>query len=48
MKPVRSTKMCKNVTYTEVHMGKYLSDRFLIQKALIHGDGLSSLLFNFL
>jgi hypothetical protein len=39
--------MCLNETYSKVHIGKYLSDRFPIQNALKQGDALSSLLFNF-
>jgi hypothetical protein len=34
-------------TYSEVRVGKYLSDNFPIQNGLIQGDDLSPLLFNF-
>jgi hypothetical protein len=33
--------------YSKVHIGKHLSDSIPIQNGLKHGDGLSSLLFNF-
>jgi hypothetical protein len=47
MKPVRLTKMCLYETYSEVHIGKHLSDNFPIQKSLRQGDALSSLFFSF-
>jgi hypothetical protein len=47
MKLVMLIKMCLNVTYSEVLIGKYLSDRFPIQNGLKQGDALSPLLFNF-
>jgi hypothetical protein len=47
MKLVRSIKMCLNEIHSEVHIGKYLSDRFRIQIGLKQGDALSPLLFNF-
>jgi hypothetical protein len=34
------------VTYSKVHIGKYLSDCFPIQNGLKQGDALSPLLFN--
>jgi hypothetical protein len=40
-------KMCLNETYSTVRIGKYQSDRFLIQNGLIQGEALSPLLFNF-
>jgi hypothetical protein len=40
-------KTCLNEKYTKVHIGKYLSDNFLIQNGLKQGDALSPLLFNF-
>jgi hypothetical protein len=46
-KLVRLTKMCLNETYSEVHIGKLLSDKFPIQSGLKQGDVLSPLLFNF-
>jgi hypothetical protein len=39
--------MCLNETYSEVHTGKLLSDKFPIQNGLKQGDALSPLLFNF-
>jgi hypothetical protein len=47
MKVVRLIKMCLNETYSKVHIGKHLSDRFLIQNGPKQGDALSPLLFNF-
>jgi hypothetical protein len=47
MQLVRLTKMCLNETYSKVHIGKHLSDSFLIQNGLKLGDALSPLLFNF-
>jgi hypothetical protein len=39
--------MCLNETYSTVHIGKLLSDKFPIQNGLKQGDVLSPLLFNF-
>jgi hypothetical protein len=47
MKLVRLIKMCLNETYSKLHIGKHLPDKFPIQKGLKHGYALSSLLFNF-
>jgi hypothetical protein len=47
MKQVRIIKMCLNETYTEVRIGKYLSDNFPIQNGLKQGYALKPLLFNF-
>jgi hypothetical protein len=47
MKLVRLIKMCLNETFRKVHIGKHLSDCFLIQNGLKQGDALSPLLFNF-
>jgi hypothetical protein len=47
MKLVRLIKMCLNVTYSKVRIGKHLSDSFPIQNGLKQGDPLSPLLFNF-
>jgi hypothetical protein len=48
MKLVRLIKMCLNLTYSKVHIGKHLSDSFPIQNGLKQGDdALSPLLFNF-
>jgi hypothetical protein len=46
-KLVRLTKMCLNETYSKVHTGKLMSDKFPIQNGLKQGDALSPLLFNF-
>jgi hypothetical protein len=46
-KLVRLIKMCLHETYSKVHIGKLLSDKFPIQNGLKQGDALSSLLFNF-
>jgi hypothetical protein len=47
MKLVRLIKMCLNETYSQVHIGKHLSESFLIQNGLKQGDTLSLLLFDF-
>jgi hypothetical protein len=39
--------MCLNEAHSKVRISKYLSDHFLIQNGLKHGDALSPLLFNF-
>jgi hypothetical protein len=39
--------MCLNETYSKVHIGKLLSDKFPILHGLKQGDALSPLLFNF-
>jgi hypothetical protein len=39
--------MCLNETYSKVHIGKLLSDKFPIQNGLKQGDALLPLLFNF-
>jgi hypothetical protein len=44
---VRLIKMCLNETYSEVCVGKLLSDKFPIQNELKQGDAVSPLLFNF-
>jgi hypothetical protein len=41
LKLVRLIKMCLNVTYSRVRVGKYLSDRFPIKNGLKQGDALS-------
>jgi hypothetical protein len=46
-KLVRLIKMCLNKTYSKVHVGKLLSDKFPIQNGLKQGDALLPLLFNF-
>jgi hypothetical protein len=45
-KLVRLIKMCLNETYSKVHTGKLLSDKFSIQNG-VKQDALSPLLFNF-
>jgi hypothetical protein len=47
IKLVRLIKMCLNETYSKVHIGKHLSDRFPIKNGLKQGDALSPLLFSF-
>jgi hypothetical protein len=47
MKLVSLIKMCLNETYSNVHIGKHLSESFPIQNGLEQGDALSPLLFNF-
>jgi hypothetical protein len=44
---VKLIKMCLNETYSNVHIGKLLSDKFPIHNGLKQGDALSPLLFNF-
>jgi hypothetical protein len=44
---VRLIKMCLNETYSNVRIGKHLSDNFPIQNGLKQGDALSPLLVNF-
>jgi hypothetical protein len=39
--------MCLNETYSKVHVGELMSDKFLIQNGLKQGDVLSPLLFSF-
>jgi hypothetical protein len=39
--------MCLNETYSRVHIGKNLSDKFTIENGLKQVDALSPLLFNF-
>jgi hypothetical protein len=39
--------MCLNKIYSEVRIGKYLSDNFPVQNGLKQGDALSPLHFNF-
>jgi hypothetical protein len=45
MKLVRLIKMCLNETYSEVRIGKHLSENFPIQNGLKQGDALLQLLF---
>jgi hypothetical protein len=47
MKLVRLIKMCVTETYSEVWVGKNLSDMFPIRNGLKQGDDLLPLLFNF-
>jgi hypothetical protein len=47
MKLVRLNKMCLSETYSQAHIGKGLSNAFLIQNGLKQGDALSPSLFNF-
>jgi hypothetical protein len=39
--------MCLNETYSRVHIGKNMSDTFIIENGLKQEDALSPLLFNF-
>jgi hypothetical protein len=39
--------VCLNETYSEVRIGKHLSDTFPIQNGVKQGDALSPLLLNF-
>jgi hypothetical protein len=47
MKLVRLTEMCLDESYSQVHIGKHLSDSFHILNGLNQRDALSPLLFNF-
>jgi hypothetical protein len=47
MKLVRLIKICLNVTYSRVWIGKNLSDIFPIKNSSKQGDATSSLPFNF-
>jgi hypothetical protein len=40
MKLVRLIKMCLNETYSNIHVGKHLSDSFPIQNGLKQGEAL--------
>jgi hypothetical protein len=44
MKLVRLIKICLNETYSNVRIGKHLSDIFPIQNSLKQGDALALLL----
>jgi hypothetical protein len=39
--------MCLNETYSKVHTSKHLSNSFLIQNGIKHGDALAPPIFNF-
>jgi hypothetical protein len=47
MKLIRLMKMCLKEMYSEVRIGKHLSNSFPIQNGLKQGDALSPLFFNF-
>jgi hypothetical protein len=47
MEQVRLIRICLNVTYSKVRVGKHLSDNFSIQNGLKQGVAISPLLFNF-
>jgi hypothetical protein len=47
MELVGLIKMYLNEIYSEVRIGKHLSDSFPIQNGIKQGDALSPLLFNF-
>ena len=44
---IKLIRMCLNVTYSRVRIGKILSDLFPMRNGLKQGDALSPLLFNF-
>jgi hypothetical protein len=44
---IRPIQMCLNETYSAVRIGRYQSDKFLIQNGLKQGDALSTLLSKF-
>jgi hypothetical protein len=46
MKLVRLIKICLNKTYSNIHIGKHLSDMCPIQNGLKQGNALLSLLQN--
>jgi hypothetical protein len=46
MKPVRWIKMCWSETYSNVRIGKHLSDTIPAKNCLTDGDNVSPLLFN--
>jgi hypothetical protein len=46
MKLVHLIKMCLDETYSKVHIGKHLTDNFLIQNGLKQRDALLLLLFS--
>jgi hypothetical protein len=47
IKIFRLIKVCLSETYSDICIGKHLTDTFPVQKDLWHGDGLSWLLLNF-
>ena len=47
MKLVRLIKLCLNETYSEVWVGRHLSDMFPIKNGLKQGGALLPLLLNF-
>jgi hypothetical protein len=47
MELVRLIRMCLNITYSKICIGKHLSHIFPIQNGLKQGDAPSPLLFNF-
>jgi hypothetical protein len=46
MKLVRVFKMHLNETHSRIHIGKHLSDHFILQNDLRKGDALLPVLFN--
>jgi hypothetical protein len=46
MKLVKFIEMCLNETHSKVRTSKHLSDTFLIENGVNHGDALSALLLN--